>query len=103
MSGEHTTQRAPSAEGGTALCCQWERTALGGLIAMWRRTNPGVPLSEAEAVRAQSRADRRRWSLHPRRASKRLIAAAMIATLYVVTGLSLFSAFVARSTIEVVQ
>jgi hypothetical protein len=87
------------AQDGKALCCQWERTAHGGLIASWRRSNPGIPLSEAEAVRAQSRADRRRWSSHPRRASKRLIAAGAIATLYLVTGLSLFSAFVAASTI----
>jgi hypothetical protein len=91
------------AQAGKALCCQWEHTAHGGLIARWRRTNPGIPLSEAEAVRAQSRADRRRWSLGPRRGSKRLVAAAVIATLYLVTGLSLFSAFVARSTIEVLQ
>jgi hypothetical protein len=91
------------AQDGKALCCQWERTAHGGLIASWRRTNPGIPLSEAQAVRAQSRADRRRWSLHPRRASKRLIAAGLITTLYLVTGFSLFSVFVGQSTIEVVQ
>jgi hypothetical protein len=103
MGAHDTQQHARNAEQGNPLSCQWERTAYGGLIARWRRVDPGIPLSEAQAVRAQSRADRRRWSLHPRRASKRLIAAGLITTLYLVTGFSLFSVFVGQSTIEVVQ
>ena len=98
MSTGHTAQRAPGAKEREALCCQWERTAYGALTARWRFIDAGIPPSEAQAVRAQRRADRRRLSSRRRRATAGLSAAAAIASLYFVTWFAVVAAFVARDS-----
>jgi len=98
MSPDDTTLRAPGAEDGKVLCCRWERIPNGHLIARWRTRDPGIPLSEAEAVRSQRRADRHCSSSRRRRASERLTAAAAIVVLYFFMGSALVSAFIARNS-----
>jgi hypothetical protein len=100
MVAEDTPRRAASAEDGRALC-RWERTADGGLIAKWRRgcrVSPDATLYGygSGVHRHYTGTDRQRPSASRLRASERLTAAAVIASMYVITGFGLFSAFVTR-------